>query len=615
MILKDSVSTATGLEGKSYKIDERNIAKIISQVTENIAANKPAYVIREIVSNAYDATIRAGKDIKDYPIEIVLTRDYLTITDLGTGMDQKDIDELYTSIGASDKTKIVNEYGTHGLGSKSPFAVSDTFNVRSTKNGVERLWMMYKDGVEKKCTLLKEEKGSVNGTTVEIPIENFNRWHDEIEDTLGYFKGLVVRSPLTYDNVIHDFGLFRISSANYNRQAILIQEIPYSYEFKIQLPFCPVFHLHEGFEPTISRESFNLTDEIKELIYSRVQDCLRYILELTKDVDVLTYRFKDVEINGVYLGINYRELESICRSYKVDYKQPYLLNEFVTYTKLFGRLNKIYKLDGTRLTKPFVQYLNQNNIGYLELINLGDLHNKDKQTPEKTDFLKVYNEIPSLKEVVREYRQSKGIVYTKREKVKGEYPIYTLRYEEIVKSSVSSIELSETKRTVILCSEKPPFMMRGVKYIHVNKTQMNDLVKEGYMTFEEHSKLKKVRKKMLIAAGYELAAKGKMNDVIRLSDIAESSYFLKKTLFRRDLEKFVDDYEEIKRTYSGTNIMKLEATPIKTELIDKALRLNKKLQRIEKKCVDRHSYLTIETKGYIIQTTLLLEHYRKRLSK
>ena len=58
-----------------------------------------------------------------------------TIRDYGTGLSQQDMEELYTTYGASNKNDSNDFTGCLGLGSKSPFAYTKSFTTASYFNG------------------------------------------------------------------------------------------------------------------------------------------------------------------------------------------------------------------------------------------------------------------------------------------------------------------------------------------------------------------------------------------------------------------------------------------------------------------------------------------------
>ena len=132
-------------------------AGAIFQELADLSSNRGAYVVRELVSNAYDATVAAGDT--SLPIEIEFMRpqrgkssdgisyriaelrradDMMTkfrITDHGVGMSREDIEYFY-QYGGSDKVG-TSSIGSKGLGAKSPLAVASSFKIVTRHDGVE----------------------------------------------------------------------------------------------------------------------------------------------------------------------------------------------------------------------------------------------------------------------------------------------------------------------------------------------------------------------------------------------------------------------------------------------------------------------------------------------
>jgi hypothetical protein len=98
-------------------------------------------VIRELSCNAKDAHVAAGNE--NTPFEIHLPTSHepeFWIKDFGTGMDNEEIETLFAMYFGSNKRNSNRFIGALGIGSKSPFAVTDAYNVTSTKGGLTRLY-------------------------------------------------------------------------------------------------------------------------------------------------------------------------------------------------------------------------------------------------------------------------------------------------------------------------------------------------------------------------------------------------------------------------------------------------------------------------------------------
>lgn len=110
-------------------------AEFFTVLSNTLYSNKPLAVIREVLCNAWDAHIVAGKT--DTPVIITIDEDKLSIRDHGHGIPHDLIHAIYCVYGNSTKENDGNQTGGFGLGSKSPFAYSDHFTVNNHHAGLK----------------------------------------------------------------------------------------------------------------------------------------------------------------------------------------------------------------------------------------------------------------------------------------------------------------------------------------------------------------------------------------------------------------------------------------------------------------------------------------------
>jgi len=123
---------------------------VIDHLGLNLYSSTPA-VLSEVVANAWDA------DAEN--VDIVYRADKVTITDDGSGMSLKDMNEKFLTVGyrRRETEGVVTPkhrrhvMGRKGIGKLSLFAIADTIRVESvkkTKNGLEKSgFIMESDGV------------------------------------------------------------------------------------------------------------------------------------------------------------------------------------------------------------------------------------------------------------------------------------------------------------------------------------------------------------------------------------------------------------------------------------------------------------------------------------
>lgn len=192
MLLNTQESTAQthGIAHEApFKIN--NCPHLFNTLVKNLYKNPTAAVLREILSNAYDAQERAGTETT--PIEVTLPTyevPNLVIKDVGTGLSHEDIFGMYSTLFASDKQTIDNELGAYGLGAKSPLAITDQFTVTSRYYGTESTYSVYRDniGIPKIVFVENHPTTDHNGLTITIPIQHITDVHIEAKNVLPFFN-------------------------------------------------------------------------------------------------------------------------------------------------------------------------------------------------------------------------------------------------------------------------------------------------------------------------------------------------------------------------------------------------------------------------------------------
>ena len=120
--------------------------KIMTMLADSLYSDKELAPVRELSTNALDAQIKAGRE--DVPFDVYLpTRNSLEfkIRDYGCGMDRRQLTEMYTKYGDSDKTDSDDFNGCMGIGSKSPFAYAGSFSTTSFHKGKKYVCVNAKD--------------------------------------------------------------------------------------------------------------------------------------------------------------------------------------------------------------------------------------------------------------------------------------------------------------------------------------------------------------------------------------------------------------------------------------------------------------------------------------
>jgi len=121
-------------------------AKMYDILISKMYTNKQGAVIRELSSNASDAHGEAGKSDVPFDLHLPTWLDKsFWIRDYGTGIKHHLFEQIYTNVGSSTKEDSNEFIGGFGLGSKTPFTMTDTFMVENHCDGIKTTWVCFKD--------------------------------------------------------------------------------------------------------------------------------------------------------------------------------------------------------------------------------------------------------------------------------------------------------------------------------------------------------------------------------------------------------------------------------------------------------------------------------------
>jgi hypothetical protein len=196
-------SVFVGKKAKSRGFGVSNDASLMSMLSTGFYGKPFRTMIQEIMFNAWDAHKMVNKT--DKPIHIHLDPEAgLTIRDFGPGIHDDDMEFIYCVYGNSTKADDEQATGGFGLGSKSPFAFCDSFQVTSMHDGVKTIYMVNKvsDEADGKPGLdaMVSVPTTDSGLIVNIPFENGEK---DVVKAYGYIQDLLYLSGVKA-NVYYD---------------------------------------------------------------------------------------------------------------------------------------------------------------------------------------------------------------------------------------------------------------------------------------------------------------------------------------------------------------------------------------------------------------------------
>lgn len=276
-----------GLGGERRAFTIKATGKAFRTLIDGLYENKIGAVVREIISNGYDS--HAAAKLGDVPLNITAPTAMdptFRVRDYGVSMTHEDIMDLYSTIFESTKENTNDQVGMFGLGSKSPFAYTDTFAVTAYLNGEKRIYVAHisDDDVPQITHIVTEpEINEPQGIEVAIPVKptDVHKFHHEItrmilaSDVEPILDGLVVppksikleQPGFRIIDDIYSLGLVAIRQGCviYPVHSMNVSGVNYGYTTIIDVPIGSV-------EVTASRESLSLTPETRQFVEQRIEE-------------------------------------------------------------------------------------------------------------------------------------------------------------------------------------------------------------------------------------------------------------------------------------------------------------------------------------------------------
>jgi hypothetical protein len=162
----------SNIKGKSRGFAIEASHKAFKILSDSLYKDKITAVIRELSTNALDAHTEAGNSdpfIVHLPTAL---EPYFSVTDRGIGMGQEEVATLYTTYFSSSKTNSNDVIGALGLGSKSPFSYTESFNIEAIKNGRKGVYTCFisSDGMPTVQLIEEVDSTEHNGVSISFAV-------------------------------------------------------------------------------------------------------------------------------------------------------------------------------------------------------------------------------------------------------------------------------------------------------------------------------------------------------------------------------------------------------------------------------------------------------------
>lgn len=334
MIINNTYETVTGsvtnMQTESFKI--ANNAHMMDILSKKLYTNPELAVCRELVCNAIDAHKAVNSPKK---VEVTMPSVYndfrFIVKDYGTGLSEEDVLNLYTTYGQSTKQGSNDFIGGLGIGSKSPFALTEEFSVVSRYRGTATTYHCYKQKGLPVCTKLSAVKTDEHdGMTITVPF-NINSCASFLARATHAFKAMSKELVEVHHDVPVLFfeDLFNKADIQFKHKNLVVyKDKEYATEFNIRMgqvmynaPMSWVTGSSYNYGPSVFLE---LPVGSVPIAASResIEDCEASKEIVTKHLESIFKDYSDQNIKDKYESehLTYQTYYRVAKALKGSYK-------------------------------------------------------------------------------------------------------------------------------------------------------------------------------------------------------------------------------------------------------------------------------------------------------
>ena len=265
----------------THSFNIKATARSFQILSSSVYANKIRAIIRELSTNAYDSHVASGNPETPFDVHLPNSLEpWFSIRDYGTGLNHDEVTQIYTTYFESTKVDSNDFTGSLGIGSKSPFALTDNFSVTAIKDNIKGIYTAFinDQGVPSIALMTSEASDEPNGVEVKFAVNtDYYKFKDEASTVYTYFKTKPVVSGVDY---------FTIQTPTYHSRDIIegVHQrdgyTSYAVMGNIAYPIdIPNAHEVLGDLYSILRQGLEMHFEIGELDFQVSREGLSYIPE------------------------------------------------------------------------------------------------------------------------------------------------------------------------------------------------------------------------------------------------------------------------------------------------------------------------------------------------
>lgn len=202
--IERNIERSDSFEERSMGLAVGSEAFVFNVLRKDLYSDPIGSLIREYTVNAQDEHRKHNKT--DEPILIQVPNRFspeLHIRDFAGGLTEEQVFEFFGNYGASDKRDSNVAVGFFGLGCKSAFAYTDSYVVKSFKDGKAYTFNIYIDETEigRVAKIASEDTDEPNGVEIIVPVKmsDVNDFQSKVIETVSHFKVKPTIEGLAYE--------------------------------------------------------------------------------------------------------------------------------------------------------------------------------------------------------------------------------------------------------------------------------------------------------------------------------------------------------------------------------------------------------------------------------
>ncbi len=290
---KKQVTKSQEFETVNYGVNVENLPLLFQMLRTNLYSDIHGSIIREVVSNVVDSHTEAGKDQAVGEVEwieenrLLGVDNQLIIRDFGIGLSPERMRTVYGNYLSSTKRDSNDSIGGFGLGSKVPFAYTDSFFVNTISDGMQYKYLCYIDESQLGAISLLESGKTKqgNGTEIVIPVKNRydkEKFQTAIFKQLSYFRNIKYIGFTAPENEVlyEDEHCVVIKRAPHTDLHLVLGSVAYPIDFSA----AGIDRWQDGtsncglglkfkigdLQPTLSRESIFWNETVKKKVHAKM---------------------------------------------------------------------------------------------------------------------------------------------------------------------------------------------------------------------------------------------------------------------------------------------------------------------------------------------------------